>query len=548
MSKLSDRIPAFLKRTGKEAGKLDNVLVIRMIVAAIIFALAVILQLPAVLRYILLGLSLIIAGYDLAISAINSVEARDYFAASLIVLLAAIVSFVIGFPAEGAAMVLVYQLGLIVVAYVEDHSRKAALELLQDLDDESVTRVHERLKEKETRTLKFAETAGKSASLVLKGTMVLALVYAILLLFLGDYSVRTAIHRALMILILCTPFSVLTAMPLTGIYGLCFSAKQGVEFNQASTMEDTAAASTVVFDKAGIFSQDRPRVLSVQSNVLDNRTFMNFAAHAVYYSEQPFAQAISSSYTSEYKLEVISDFKEIPGNGVELQIGGNPVILATSAVFEQRGLRIPQNLPEDAQSYYMTIAGRYVGRILISDVVNADAQDLAENMMSAGIRHCVLLTEEGNEESQRVGELLGFEDIYSECDTEKKLKVLSELSGSAQNSTVYVYANGFEAHSDAAVDIRVSKRSKFADALVVPEQISNLPYAFQICRRMCEIARTNAVFAFVVKAILLFLSMTGYCNLWFVVFAEMAATVATQLHASQISRPSIFSKLKRHRQ
>ena len=133
-------------------------------------------------------------------------------------------------------------------------------------------------------------------------------------------------------------------------------------------------------------------------------------------------------------------------------------------------------------------------------------------------------------------------------DTEKKLKVLSELSGSAQNSTVYVYANGFEAHSDAAVDIRVSKRSKFADALVVPEQISNLPYAFQICRRMCEIARTNAVFAFVVKAILLFLSMTGYCNLWFVVFAEMAATVATQLHASQISRPSIFSKLKRHRQ
>ena len=79
MSKLSDRIPAFLKRTGKEAGKLDNVLVIRMILAAIIFALAVILQLPAVVRYILLGFSLIIAGYDLAISAINSVEAGDYF-------------------------------------------------------------------------------------------------------------------------------------------------------------------------------------------------------------------------------------------------------------------------------------------------------------------------------------------------------------------------------------------------------------------------------------------------------------------------------------
>ena len=543
MSKLTDRIPEFLKKSSREPGKLDKVLIIRLIIAAVLLGIAVIVQMPTFVRYILLVLSFVIAGYDLALDAVNSVEEGNYFASSLIVLAAAIIAFCIAFPVEAAALVLVYQLGLIVVSYIDTRSRKAALELLSDRDEEIVTRAHERISTEEGYKLKLSGTVEKSASLVLRIAMAFALIFAILLLFLGDYSLRTSLHRALMILIVCTPFSVIAAMPLTAIYGICFSARQGVLFNKAATMEDTAQVSTVVFDKAGIFSQDKPRVLSVQSNILDNRTFMNFAAHAVYYSEQPFAQAISSSYGTEYKLDVISDFQEIPGNGVELQIAGNQVILATPSVFALRGIRIPQEQTSEGQAYYMTVADRYVGRILISDSVNAEARDLPESMVESGIRQCILLTEEGSEESQRLGDQLGFHEVYSECDTEKKLHVLSDLSGE-QNKLAYIYANGFEAHSAADVDIRVSKKSKFADALVYPDQIANLPTSVRICRRMCDVAKENAIFAFAVKAILIFLSMIGYSNLWFVMFVDMAAAVATQLHASRVTQESLITRIK----
>lgn len=547
MSKLTDRLPAFLKKSGRETGKLDTVLVVRLIIAAVILAVAVIVQMPTVVRYILLALSLITAGYDLALDAINSVEAGEYFASSMIVLAAAVLAFCLAFPVEGAALVLVYQLGLLVVSYVDDRSRKAAFELLHEQDETLAARIHERVKEEGAAELTLTGTVKQSASMVLKCTMIFALVYAVLLLFLGDYSLRTSLHRALMILIVCTPFSVVAAMPLAGLYGLCFSARQGVEFNKASTMEETAQVGTAVFDKAGIFSQAKPRVLSVQSNILDNRTFMNFAAHAVYYSEQPFAQAISSSYGTEYKLDVISDFQEIPGNGVELQIAGNPVILATASVFALRGIRIPQEQPAEGQAYYMTVAGRYVGRILISDTVNAEARDLPEAMVESGVRHCVLLTEEGSEESQRLGDQLGFQEVYSECDTEKKLHVISDLASGGQNKVAYIYANGFEGHSEAAVDIRLSKKTKFADALVNPGSLANLPSAVRICKRMCEIAKENAIFAFAVKAILIFLSMIGYCNLWFVIFIDMAAAVATQLHASRITQESLLTRFKRNK-
>ena len=109
---------------------------------------------------------------------------------------------------------------------------------------------------------------------------------------------------------------------------------------------------------------------------------------------------------------------------------------------------------------------------------------------------------------------------------------------------MYVYANGFDAHSAADLDIRVSRKGKFADILVIPEYIANLPLALQLCSRVREVAAENAIFAFVVKAILIFLSLTGYCNIWFAIFIDMAAALATILNSIRVTSPSLISILK----
>ncbi len=546
MNKFIERMAQLLKDSGEESGKTSRFLVIRLLVSGLIFALAVILSMSTALRIVLLVLSALAAGYDLVLDAINSVEERDFFATSVILVLAALLAFIVNYPADAAAMLLVYQCGKLVIALVDDRSRKAAHELLSDADEDIAARSVERGQHSENTQLKLAGVIRQSGGLVLKIAMAASVVYAILLLFLGDYTLRISVHRALMIVILCTPASLVEAMPLSALFGLFFSAQQGVEFNQAADMEKMAGANAFVFDKAGIFSQEEPRVLAVYSDHIDSRTLMNFAAHAVYYSEQPFSQAISQAYGADYMLDLISDFQEIPGGGVEVRISGNPVLLATASVMAERGIRVPQEQSADVQSYYLVVAGRYIGKIEISASFNPDAQDLAEGVEECGIRRCILLTEDGKEESERAGEALGIEEVYGECDTEKKLRILSDLRQEGKKA-VYVYAHGFEAHSDAAVDIRVGKKSRFADALVKPEHLSQLPFALQICRRMQAVAAENAVLAFTVKAVLVFLSMIGYSKLWFVLFADMAATVATQLHASRITQESLLSRLKNRR-
>ena len=65
----------------------------------------------------------------------------------------------------------------------------------------------------------------------------------------------------------------------------------------------------------------------------------------------------------------------------------------------------------------------------------------------------------------------------------------------------------------------------------------------QKVKRMREIAMENAIFAFVVKALLIFLSMVGYCNLWFAIFIDMAAAMATILNSIRVTQDSIINIL-----
>ncbi len=544
MTRRSDSAKHTARDSGREAASSDIILVARLVAASVIFAVSLIVKMPDFVSVILLVLAAGAAGYDIVLQAVSAVENKDYFATALVVVVITVLSYVIGFAVEGAALVILYQVGLLLIAYTEEKTKRSAMELLKYQDEETVGKMDVLLKTEGAGTLELEATMRDSAGSVLKLAMIFALVYAIALPLFTSYTYTVSIHRALTIILIATPVSVVTAMPLSGLVGMCYSAQQGVIFGSARTMEDAGRINVAVFDKAGIFTEEAPRVLSVQSDVLDEATFMTFAAHAVYYSDQPFAKAISALGSQEYKLDIISDFVDIPGYGVDLKIGGSQVCLATSALFSGRGVYVPQDENDTGQTLYMTVSDKYVGKLVLASDLKADSADIAAEIKDLGIKRCILLTEDGNEESQDLAEELGFSEVYGQCDTVKKLKMLKDLSEDGGSRIMYVYSNGIESHSAADIDVRVSRKAKYADITVLPDYASNIPFALQVCRRVREVATENAVFAFVIKAVLIFLSIVGYCNVWFAIFIDMAATLATQLNCIRVTNESLIRTLR----
>ena len=538
MSQRPERARFAEKPANKADGAPDMILLGRLVLAAALLIAALFIH-STVVKIILLVLSAIASGYDLGLKAFDNILDGEYFATPIIVLFVAFVSFLIGFGAEGAAMLLLYQIGLLLIAFVQKRTRAAALELLKGADEEISERARELYKEDAALRLEMAPAAEKSANFVLKIGMIVALLYIFLLPLLGDYSYRISIHRGLMIALTAIPASVVAAMPFTALVGLCFGARNGVLFRNARAMEHTADANVAVFDKAGVFSSGEPELESFRSDVLDERTFLSFAAHAVYYSEQAFAKAIPPLNEQDYRLEVISDFVDVPGCGVELKIGGSPVVLATKAYLTARGIQLPET-EEDGDKYYLTVAGRYIGSLSITTQANENAAELLDGIREAGFRETILLTEDGEGESRRLAEELGMDEVYGECDTERKLRHIEELNQSDRNHVMFLYVNGVETHTAADVDVRLNGKAKYADVAVPAEKSAALPFAIQICRRMCQVAKENAIFVFGVKGLLIFLSMIGICSIWFVMFMDIVAVLATLLNAIRVTKDPLI--------
>lgn len=538
MSPINER-PRFAVKSKSAAGSPDMILIGRLILAAVLLILGAFVIKNQVVRVILLALSAIASAFDLGLKAFDSVLEKDYFASPILVLFIAFVSFLIGYPSEGAAMLLLYQLSILVVEYARKRTRSAALDLLSGENDEILDQAGEMFAAEDAGKLQMEADAFRSADLLLKIAMVIALLYIFLLPRLGDYTYSVAIHRALMIMMTAIPASVIVAMPYTALVGLCYGARNGILFRNGKVMEKTADTNVAVFDKAGIFASGAPELQSVHSDVLDRKTFMSFVAHAVYYSEQGFAKAIPALSEQDYKLEVISDFVDVPGCGVEVKIGGSPVILATDDYLTARGVAVPE-AEEDGEVYYLTVSGRYVGYLVFASQTNDIGLELLDGVRDLGVREAVLLTEDGAGESQKFADKLGFDEVFGECDTERKLQHIEDLNQGTRNHVMFLYSNGLEMHSAADVDVRFSQKTKFADVAIPPEKASALPFAVQLSRRMVQVAKENAIFVFAVKALMIFLSMLGLSSIWFVLFMDSAAVLATLLNAIRVTKDPLI--------
>ena len=531
-------------RTVNKQGSFEIALPIRLGIALVLVLISALFKMPVLVRTVILIFAAVAAGYDVFLKAVDAIAEKNFFSTPLVIIFSGVLGFVVGFPMEATVMILFHQLSKILISYTRNRAVKSARSMIEHQSEDVTARVDDLLSAENAGEMKIQHTLTESSEFVLRFVAVFALIYALILPLLSGLSFRVSIHRALMILLVSSPMSVAVSFTVVGITGLCYAAKHGVLFNSAETMESSTEINVAMFDKAGVFSEESPHVIGLQSDVLDKRTFLNFLAHAVYYSDQPFAKAISDYYNQEYRLELINNFAEIPGSGVVLEIGQAPVVLATKSYFDTQDIQIPERGMSEGIPYYMTVAGRYVGRVVISSEINLEAQNLVPEMIQAGVSRNILLTEDGNEQSQAAADALHFSEVVGECDVDRKLRLISDISQTGQNKTAFIYASGIEGHSAADLDVRVSRKGKYADVIVIPESYLNIPKGIQISRRTKEIITENAVFAFIVKAVLIFLSIIGYCNLWFVVFLDTVAALATILNAIRVTSPPLLKKNK----
>ncbi len=518
---------------------LDHPLIIRLAASSLIFAFVLISNLSSAIDTLLLIAAALLSGYDILIQALGSLLSGNFTDEPVLVSLASILSFPIGFGEEGAAVVILYQAFRLLITVIENHVSKAALDRIPEGEGEIRALAEEQLKNEGASDISFSGVMRSTISPILTAAVVIAVVYAVVLPLFMHYNVRVAVHRAITIILISTPFSILAAMPSIGKIAMGFAASSGTVFKRASDLESMDGTRTVIMEKSCFPGRKEAKIISYSSPNLDDRTFFLLICHLVRNSEQEFARVLLKNLDAEYIPGLISDFTEGPG-GVEAVFNGTEAVLGTRSYLSELGLSAPA-VPEDLGIYYYLFVGRrYGGTIILSEDGENDIGDIVHDLRFTGINKCVLLCSEGAEEVSEFSQKSDFDEVFAGINAENHQQVVDELCAADSNKKVYVKSDDVLGRSRANLEIRVGNTLGETDAVIFPQYYAHLPMLFTLSKRMHDVALENSILAFAVKIVLIFFSMIGYCNLWIAITADMAAAIVTILNANRVTSNSLI--------
>lgn len=348
------------------------------------------------------------------------------------------------------------------------------------------------------------------------------------------------VYRALVFLVISCPCALVLSIPLGFFCGIGKSSKYGILVKNSEAMEKISKIDTIVFDKTGTLTEGKFKVNQIYSEFLKEKELLKIAAYAEYYSNHPIALSIKQVYRDEIDESQISDYQEVPGQGIKVKIGSDEVLAGNEEILETAKLPVPK---EDAIGtiVYFVINGKYVGNILISDEIKEDSYSLTQKLKQVGVQHFAVLSGDHESIVSSVCQKLGIEEFHSRLLPIDKVEYLKKLEATSKNPIAFVGDGMNDALVLASADVGISLGGIGSDAAIeasdmvlMNDRTSLIAKAIRISKKTQRIIWQNIIFAISIKVLVLILGSLGIANIWSAVFSDVGVTVLAIMNSIRI--------------
>lgn len=406
-----------------------------------------------------------------------------------------------------------------------------------------------------SRIIKLVESSNqnksKSESFIRRFSRVYtpAVVYsAIALAFLppllsGDFvaNASTWAVRALTFLIASCPCALVVSVPLAFFGGIGAASKEGILIKGSAYIDMLSTLDTVAFDKTGTLTEGVFEVLAVHSQTIGEKDLLHLASHVEMHSTHPIAAALRAAYPSEDDDCVITDIKEIAGQGICANVNGKSVAVGNSALMESVGASW-KACENHGTIIHVAVDGTYMGHIVISDRERADAPAAIASLKNVGVSKVVMLTGDKRDVAEEIAAKMGITEVRSELLPQDKVAAVEGLLAqkTAGKSLAFVGDGINDAPVLARADVGVAMGGlgsdaaiEAADVVLMDDKLSKLSKAVKIARHTLGIAKQNIVFAIGVKVAVLILAAFGLAPMWLAVFGDIGVMVLAVLNSTR---------------
>lgn len=413
-------------------------------------------------------------------------------------------------------------------------------------EDSTVARVLEMVEnasEKKSRTENFITRFARYYTPIV---VISALVLAVLPPILTGTGFLTWIQRACTFLVISCPCALVISVPLSFFGGIGAASRQGVLVKGSNYLEALGEMETLVSDKTGTLTKGTFRVTEIlPQEGADRALLLETAALAESFSDHPIAGSIREAYGKQLESGLVSDTKNVSGQGVIAMAEGHRLLAGNGKLMEASGISYtPCDLPGTV--VYVARDQEFLGALVISDEIKPEAKEAIRELKQAGVRRTVMLTGDRKEAAEAVCRELGMDQVFSGLLPGDKVTKVEELLSQKETKKGRLAFVG-DGINDAPVlsraDIGIAMGSlgsdaaiEAADVVIMDDDLLRLPAVIRIARKTLGIARQNIVFALFVKVLVLILGALGLANMWAAVFADVGVSVICIINSMRMLR------------
>lgn len=350
------------------------------------------------------------------------------------------------------------------------------------------------------------------------------------------------IYRGLIFMIVACPCGLVMSVPIAFLGGIASAARHGIVVKGGNYLESLAKADTFVFDKTGTLTEGVFTIEKVKALGMSEEELIEMVAHIESYSNHPIAKSLVAAYHGRFDRGRVRHMKEMPGYGISASYKGEKVDIGNIRMMEKKKVLIDD---EDTTGtlVYVSIGGRYVGHIIIRDMLKDYTKDTLNYLKEKCRAVLVMLTGDTNNSAMAVAEELEIDYAYTNLMPQEKLERLEDFLF-LQDDTERLVCVG-DGINDAPIlaraDVGIAMGNlgsaaavEAADIILLEDELPKIIDAIRIAKETLHVVSRNISFALVIKVFVLIFAAIGYFGMWEAILIEIVVMFIAVINAASV--------------
>lgn len=362
-------------------------------------------------------------------------------------------------------------------------------------------------------------------------------------------GVEGSIYRSLSFLIAASPCALIMAIPIAYLSAVSVCAWQGILLKGGVTLDALASCGAIAFDKTGTLTTGNLSCLGFETlNGGDTGTALSVATAMEQNAVHPISKAIVNYAASQSRPPAeISDFKSVPGYGLECHYEGKKVYIGrfeylkdqlSPEIAEAVATRMAK-CRESGELLAIMLFGESVFLFRFSDTIRPLMKTTIQQLKQSGHWRILMLTGDNITSARKIAAEVGIDEYYADLLPEDKLKYVTTVANAVGLAMIGDGINDAPALARATVGICMGKVGSStavdaSDVVLLHDDLTLLKWLMEKARHTQVIVKQNlglAVGALLVASIS---ALLGIIPLWAAVVMHEGGTVLVGLNALRL--------------